>query len=423
MTKSYNQNILPRPKAGFHQTVRNIASNRQHLGLSLTAVEYLRRAAECVSPDDLQDGRTPWCYERVDDMALALGVTPRSIHTIEKQLAVAGLIVRAPMTNGHRGARRCYKTGELLWAHGISLLPLVTRQDELAALERNRLDRERTYRVTRQRVHGLRGRLKDRLTLALEFPVLAALCAQMWAIYDASPSRVTRALFDLDDLTRVQAELSLALDTLIEALDEAERPAPKPMENPGKAVDTSDAPEAECRHKYLTTPLDLYSCSRAEPPNGSALSETGDPDHAVSGLEVKDASGEIGRNPKNQPVAQISPRKLLDLAPDRWRSALGEMKQLDWTVIGFVADARRAELGVSGAAWQAGVARMGVKQAALCLAVLDTNREHPTTPVRSVGGAFVAMTRRAEAGTLNLEPSVAWIAARRAGVVPARAEA
>ena len=125
MTTPYNQNTLPRPKAGLHQTVRNVASNRLHFGLSHTAVEYLRRAAECVSPGDLQDGRTPWCYERVDDMALALGVTPRSIHTIEKRLAAVGLIERRPMTNGHRGARRCYKTGELLWAHGISLLPLV----------------------------------------------------------------------------------------------------------------------------------------------------------------------------------------------------------------------------------------------------------------------------------------------------------
>jgi len=33
----------------------------------------------------------------------------------------------------------------------------------------------------------------------------------------------------------------------------------------------------------------------------------------------------------------------------------------------------------------------------------------------AVGGAFVAMTRRAEAGKLNLEPSIKWIAARRAG--------
>ena len=113
--------------------------------------------------------------------------------------------------------------------------------------------------------------------------------------------------------------------------------------------------------------------------------------------------------------------RLLELAPERWQDALGGIDSVDWSVISYVAAARRAELGVSEHAWRAGIAEMGDRCAAICLAVLDTNRDHPTKPVRSVGGAFVAMTRRARAGDLHLEPSIQWIAARRAGVKP-RAE-
>jgi len=383
-----NLDQKPKPKAGFHQTVRNIATNRHHFGLSHHAVDYLRHAAECVSPGDLKDGRTPWCYERVDDMALLLGVSPRSVHNIEKRLHALGLIERKPMANGHRGAKRCRRSGELLWAHGVSLAPLVTRRDEIAAIEQNRADRERAYRITRNKVHAARARLKEMLVAALEFPALADLRSQMWAIHDAFPTRLTRSLFELDDLMRVDAELTLALDTLVEAMEALVKPAPEAGDNGGFGVNISDASEAGCRHKYLTTPLDLYSCSKVEPPIGDKNADIRDPADTGPCLDMKSAGGENGRNPKSAPLAQITPRKLLDLAPERWRDALEGMERIDWSVIGFVASARRAELGVSERAWRTGVDRMGPRQAALCLAILDTNRDHPTragVPVLGVG--------------------------------------
>ena len=391
-----NEQQNPRPKAGLHRTVREIASNRAHFGLSHTAMEYLRLVAERVSPGDLKDGRTPWCYERVDDLAHALSCDPRTIRNIEKRLEALGLVDRKPMANGHRAAKRCLRTGELLWAHGISLAPLLERRDEIAAIEQNRADRERAYRTMRQKVHGVRARLKETLAAAAEHLGLADLCRQMWAIYDASPARVTRHLFELDDLTRVHAELMLAVDTLIEALDQINSSMPEAGDNDALDVNISDTAEINCRHKYRTTPLELYSCNR---------------------LEINDANGETGHNPEKRPRGNnsdpaITPKRLLDLAPDRWTEAISGIEHPDWSVIGFVAAARRAELGVSEHAWQAGVDRMGPRRAAICLAILDANRNHPTTPVRSVGGAFVAMTRRDATGELDLQPSLNWIAAR-----------
>ena len=413
------------PKAALHQTVRHLATARMTLGLSRAAIDYLRHATECVSPDDLKDGRSPWCYERVDDMAILLGVDPRTVHNIERRLHALGLVERKPMANGHRWAKRCRKTGEILWVHGVCLTPLVERRDELAALATQVSDRDRAYRATRQQVHGLRARLKETLAMAAEFPALAELRDRTWAIYDASPARVTRQLFDLDDLTRIHAELTLALDALAEALITMESSMPSAVDNSIFCNKISDAPEIEDVHKYDTTSFKMYSCSNAEPSNDGKISSFEDRANAQSCLEIKCANGEIVRNPQNQAKRQptgpggvpaVTANGLLDFAPERWRDALDGIKTIDWSVVGYVAAARRAELGVSDHAWRVGIERMGERCAAICLAVLDTNRDHPTKPVRSVGGAFVAMTRRAEAGDLHLEPSIQWITARRAGV-------
>ena len=416
---SLPNNQKRKPKAALHQTVRNVAQCREILGLPLLAVEYLRYAAESVSPEDVQNARTPWCYERVDDIAYALACGPREVHKIESRLVALGLVEKHTLANGHRHARRCRKTGELLWVHGISLKPLIERRDELEALATNRADINREYRATRQQVNNLRARLKDALAAADEYPALADLRGQMWAIYDAAPGRVTYRLYDLDALLRLKAELALAVDTLVEALNDLDMPAPKAGDNCPLPINRSDASDLQVRHKYLTTSLDLYFCNNAEPPNGGKNSYVNNPSDDGPCLEWECAGGETVHNPQNCSVPQITPRKLLDLAPERWRDALDGIEQVDWTVIGFVATARRAELGVSESAWRSGIDCMGPKQAAICLAILDTNQTHPTKPVRSVGGAFVAMTRRAKVGGLNLAPSIQWIAARRAGVVPA----
>ena len=416
----FQHNQKRKPKAALHQTVRDVASCREILGLPLLAVEYLRLATESVSPDDVQNARIPWFYERVDDIAHSLSCGPRQVQRIEARLVDLGLIENHTLANGHRHAKRSRKTGEIEWAHGISLKPLIERREELTALATNRTDINREYRATRQQVNNLRARLKDALAAATEYPALAGLRDQTWAIYDATPGRVTYRVYDLPALSRLKAKLTLAVEALVEALDALDTPSPEAGDNCLSPVNMSDASDIGVRHKYLTTSLDLYSCRDAEPTIVGKSSLISDPAHAVSGLEVEDAGGQIGDNPENRPVVKnqtptITAKHLIQLAPDRWSESLGDPDHITWQVVGFVANARRAELGVSESAWRSGVERMGERSAAICLAVLDVNRDHPTTPVRSVGGAFVAMTRRAEAGKLNLEPSINWIAARRAG--------
>ena len=58
---------------------------------------------------------------------------------------------------------------------------------------------------------------------------------------------------------------------------------------------------------------------------------------------------------------------------------------------------------------------MGDFRAALCLLVTDANRDHPVTPVRKPGGHLRALTRRHQAGQLNLVGSLVGLAHRRRG--------
>jgi len=99
-------------------------------------------------------------------------------------------------------------------------------------------------------------------------------------------------------------------------------------------------------------------------------------------------------------------------APDHWKNALGGEVEISWPILIDLARHFVPRLAVSAHAWHRALKVLGPSEAALALIVLDRNRDHPTRPVRSVGGALIGMVRRAEAGTFNLAPSVFGILSR-----------
>jgi replication initiation protein RepC len=56
---------------------------------------------------------------------------------------------------------------------------------------------------------------------------------------------------------------------------------------------------------------------------------------------------------------------------------------------------------------------MGDHGAALCVLLIDANRNHPTSPVHNPGGALRAMTKRQKNLKLNLVGSLIGLARRR----------
>nr|WP_302477333.1 replication initiation protein RepC [Ruegeria atlantica] len=63
-------------------------------------------------------------------------------------------------------------------------------------------------------------------------------------------------------------------------------------------------------------------------------------------------------------------------------------------------------LGIRYSAYQDAVTEMGDAKAALYILIIDRNRFHPETPIRSPGGVRVEMTRRHANGELRLNASL-----------------
>ena len=66
------------------------------------------------------------------------------------------------------------------------------------------------------------------------------------------------------------------------------------------------------------------------------------------------------------------------------------------------ANARIAPLKINITAWAAACDRMGRVRAALCVMLLDANRDHPTAPVLNPGGALRGMIKALNRSKLNL---------------------
>ncbi len=77
------------------------------------------------------------------------------------------------------------------------------------------------------------------------------------------------------------------------------------------------------------------------------------------------------------------------------------------------AAARIAPLGINISAWAAACDRMGRARAALCVMLLDANRDHPTRPVQNPGGALRGMIKAHNRNTLNLIGSLIGLHRRR----------
>ena len=113
----------------------------------------------------------------------------------------------------------------------------------------------------------------------------------------------------------------------------------------------------------------------------------------------------------------LQPERLFELAgPDMQayiRECQGDMQHL--REFHFIDAACRIihSLGINHDAWIKAVTTMGDHGAALCVLLIDANRNHPTAPIHNPGGALRAMTKRFRDGKLNLVGSLIGLARRK----------
>jgi hypothetical protein len=132
---------------------------RKHLALPPTAFHLLRHFVLRAKAEDFSAGRLCGNWERVEDLATILQVTPRAINLAVQKLEEGGYIQRTTAANGARGASRV--GDQLKWLRGISLKPLIEQIDRLKDKHEARQFEQEAVRSLRSAISSLRRQIRQ----------------------------------------------------------------------------------------------------------------------------------------------------------------------------------------------------------------------------------------------------------------------
>jgi DNA-binding Lrp family transcriptional regulator len=132
---------------------------RKHLALPPTAFHLLRHFVLRAKAEDFGAGRLCGNWERVEDLATILQVTPRAISLAVQKLEEVGYIRRTTAANGARGASRV--GDQLKWLRGISLKPLIEQVDRLKDKHEARQFEQEAVRSLRSAISSLRRQIRQ----------------------------------------------------------------------------------------------------------------------------------------------------------------------------------------------------------------------------------------------------------------------
>ena len=413
--------------------------------------------------------RAPVNWRRQCDMARELGLGERHFRRIEARLVRFGVLARATADNGYRGRRSGQGYGANIQC-GLSLEPAIANYQafvdllaEAKAQEEQRqeviLDVRRAKRRVRLLAEGI-GDLETRLWAQGAYEDLCGLLPKgTLRGLDADVLEALHAtLLDLEDRIRV-ALVPLVAEPL-PGSDEAatsrqgstveagqcceprsEPPCPSQqvssdeggqddavdkaggsdmasVENAEKQQGMSAAPDSRVR-SHIQPKLKPDESCNALHASKSTPAFAGDINSITSHLNRRDACLE---KKHDELSGWVNPAILQKLTPETLRDLASEEAALYLEAVQDWHDALPyllRELGVNVSAWLEAVDVMGEQIAFIALLVIDRNRFHPVTPIRSPGGALRAFTDRARRGELNLTRAILGIWERdRQGIQP-----
>ena len=363
-------------RGSFLTLVESVAPS---LGVSGAAIQTFGRMAEKTRPTDwMSPDLEPICYMAQSEMARAFGRSVARIRAHERELERAGLVERRTRANGSRcGYAGC----------GIVFTPAIARLEEFRAI-RDRLDAER-----RKAAH-LRGRRSAHIR---------RLKSVVAAIREIDESNETAAALSevLASWPRADALHRMTPDRLQRHVDEADDACISALEVLEVLEESSgQPPEIERSHIQDTTEDRISPCNAGvpeTPPDGGG-NETEEREH------------------ENAFVENITPERLYRLCSpdmqfylDARRERHGRLRAHDFA---SVADLRVAELGISKAAWENAIDKMGPALATTCLIVLAAKAADPDIPILSPGGYLRGMTNAHERGQLHIMGSLIGLSER-----------
>lgn len=334
------------------------------------------------------------------DTALALGKTERALRNDEHALeAVHGLIEKRVKANG---SRSFYGKCGIVFSRLIDLVP-----DLIELRDRIRADRARVRELVQLRSSHLRS-IKRRIEAAS--PQLVQ-TTDFWA--------ATQAFEQWPHSSKLRA---MPLDALETHVLDCEALCGRFDELLQMCPDSSCRAEENFRSFIQEDTYESKSvnCNASNPTRTSAnASDTnfiGDgPDGPSHCNENKDEAADAAFKLRFQ--QSLNPKRFFDLAGPDMQIHI-EARCADPTSISMhhivdAAEMLKPHLGINHDAWVQACRAMGPEGAAICVLVIDANRDHPTSPVKNPGGALRAWTRRYETGDLNLVGSLIGLARRR----------
>jgi len=374
-----------------------IADVGRDIGLSTRLTDILTRMIGSTDQDAWIDPeKEPIFYGRQETFAQRLRISTRQLRSHEKTLQERGLIQRRTLANGSR-----YGSAGL----GLVLTPLIERFTELLDIrEARKAQFERMKLLKAQRSVRL-ATFRDELARLSENDVLSddiqALIQERatWPRTDTLLSMGEVALSQhLDDATDLCARLVNWIENHSDSSCEPEETFRSYIQE-----DINQIHSEECNAHVNKRSADkpAHSKSNTSEPYGpddcrekQLQAET----EALQGL----FSGYYGLSHAVSLASEEFQMEMEARGGERPEYALVE-----------AAAARVPHLGINITAWAAACDRMGRTKAAICILLLDANRDHAVNPVCNPGGALRGMIKAHNRGKLNIVGSLIGLHRRR----------
>lgn len=343
--------------------------------------------------------REPVFFAPQDQTAEALNKTRRALYNDEAALEGLGLIEKRVKGNGSRSP---FGGCGIVFSKLIALVPDLLHLKEQMAADRRLRKELRNRRSTY--VRHIKRTLRDATETGMAHPRLLSII-EAFNEWPAANALATIQIERLESHVIDAQELCATLDTFFETCPDS---TAKSAEN------------FPCFIQENNQDTSSVSCNA-----GDLKRSTGKPAHTeiyCSGpdgpedcLENKSEDASAAHNPKLERLLQ--PDRLFNLASDDMRAYIVASRQdaPNLRDLHFIDAATRIihALGINHDAWIKAVQSMGDHGAALCILLIDANRNHPTSPVHNPGGALRAMTKRHNNGTLNLVGSLIGLSRRK----------
>ena len=319
---------------------------RPGFGLSSTAVALVRHYVLKTMDGDYLSGRICAVWTQACRFAEALGLTPRSINSAERELEQAGFIIRNAGINGERAGDR--QDGAIVWAAGINLAPLVERFAEMRAKAAALELQARAIQQCRAEIRQLGQRIREAGDEALRERADTIL-----------PDGRTARITSIDRLIAIRE----ALSAMLAAIESAPDP------DPG-ALKTSDAPEENCapniQDKKSSRRRTVLACD---------------------------------------PLERIRPEAALVVATEGYRGLVDALGGATWPNLVEASWRSCGRLGIAQSTWGRACQQFGRERAALSVLLIDRNAELPIGHryrALSAARCLAGMVRRASAAGVNL---------------------